>query len=122
MMLADGGEDDSPVAEARKARRELDKRVEDKIRGILSEEQIAKLPERRDEGQERMMVPGRAQQVIIRGGQPSRLPGSGVRRCSHELGATAGAADIGQRRDRGRAAARPSPRGRAPERQAGCGS
>ncbi len=68
MMLSLEGDDESPVAEARKARRELDKRAEDKVRGILSEQQIARLPERRDEEERGVLAPVRGSQVIIRGG------------------------------------------------------
>ena len=69
MVYSMGGDDESPVGEASKARRELDRRTEDKIRETLSEDQIAKLPERRDENQEASFGShGGAQQVIIRGG------------------------------------------------------
>ncbi len=69
MMFSMSGEDDeSPVGEASKARRELDKRTEEKIRDTLNEGQIAKLPERRDEGQADSLGSIGGSQVIIRGG------------------------------------------------------
>lgn len=46
------GEGDTPVDEARKARRELDQQAEQKLREILNEDQAARLPERtREEGE-----------------------------------------------------------------------
>ncbi len=68
LSLGGGDEEDSPVDEARKARRELDKRAENRVRDILVEEQIAKLPKRRDDEQTGAFSPIGGSQVIIRGG------------------------------------------------------
>lgn len=61
------GEGDTPADQARKARRELDEQAEQKLREILSEDQIARLPERtRDEGDTVRF--GGAQTIRIGGG------------------------------------------------------
>ncbi len=48
-MLMGGGENPA-VADARKAKRELDKNTREKLLAILSEEQIERLPEREEDG------------------------------------------------------------------------
>lgn len=45
-VMLGGQEDDGPVAEARRARRELDRRTLERVRSMLSEDQRARLPER----------------------------------------------------------------------------
>jgi hypothetical protein len=44
MMFMGGGNQDNPVIEPRKNRRDLDRRTSEKIRSLLNEEQVAKLP------------------------------------------------------------------------------
>ena len=44
MMFMGGGNDNNPVIEPRKNRRELDRRTSERIRSLLNETQIAKLP------------------------------------------------------------------------------
>lgn len=46
-----GGGEDGAVADARKAKRELDRTTREKLMAILTEEQKERLPEREDEGQ-----------------------------------------------------------------------
>ncbi|MBX3406481.1 MAG: hypothetical protein KF869_06930 [Phycisphaeraceae bacterium] len=45
-----GGGEDGPVADARKAKRDLDRTTRDKLLALLSEEQKERLPEREDDG------------------------------------------------------------------------
>jgi hypothetical protein len=54
-MPGGGGEKENPVAEQRKARRELDRATRKKLEGALSESQIAKLPEDKGNMQQDMM-------------------------------------------------------------------
>lgn len=48
-FMGGGGEGDDPVREARKARRDLDKQVLERLHGVLTEAQREQLPSREDE-------------------------------------------------------------------------
>lgn len=50
MAMFMGGGEDPAVADARKAKRELDKTTRDKLIALLNEDQVERLPEREDDG------------------------------------------------------------------------
>jgi hypothetical protein len=50
MAMFMGGGEEPAVADARKAKRELDKTTQDKLKAVLNEDQQERLPEREDEG------------------------------------------------------------------------
>lgn len=72
-MFGDGGgESDkpNPVEEARSAKREIEKKALDKLKGLLNDEQRERLPKRRERGQgPRAMGGGPEGAVIIAGGE-----------------------------------------------------
>jgi len=67
MMVMNFGDDDPDLAAARKARRELDSRTQDKLKSLLKAEQREKLPKAQEEGEMFMAAPGAAGgRMIIR--------------------------------------------------------
>jgi hypothetical protein len=66
MMVMRFGDDDPDLAAARKARRELDTRTQDKLKNLLRAEQREKLPKPQEEGDAVLAPGGAAGRVILR--------------------------------------------------------